>query len=50
LTRRSYNITPSFHPFLGDFIATTGDSAPVQRFRTLILVDPLEAELAQAKI
>src|SRR5215472_12314437 len=42
LTRRVrlYNITPSLHPFLGDFIATTGDSAPVQRFRTLILVGP----------
>ena len=42
LTRRvrSYNITPSLHPFLGDFLATTGDSAPVQRFRTLILVGP----------
>jgi hypothetical protein len=33
-----YNITPSLRPFLGDFTATTGDSAPVHRFRTLILV------------
>jgi len=42
LTRRVrlYNITPSLRPFLGDFLATTGDSAPMHHFRTLILVGP----------
>ena len=32
------NTTPWLRPFLGDFMATTGGSAPGPRFRTLILV------------
>src|ERR1017187_5283235 len=35
---RLHNTTPSLHPFVEDFLATTGCSVPGLRFRTLALV------------